>query len=180
MTEQQENNICGAETLKGGKCQNPAQSCPWHNENGERTQKSPGRKKKLPQIKNKLLEAAEKGTTKEGCARYAGIHESTLYDYLNENPEFEQEFKRARAKGEQKLMEKVTEKNPRFVLERSYDYTKSKADTEVNVNNQLAQKQESKQAAQFNFELDVVDNTGDFKEEFDEEEEKGEEETVES
>lgn len=123
MTEQEE--ICGAPTQEGNKCQNPGrESCPWHNEQGERTEKSPGRKSKFDDVKKDLLQAAKNGTTKEGCARAAGIDKSTLYTWLDERPEFSDEFRRARAKGEEKLVKKVLDRKPEFILERSYGYTK--------------------------------------------------------
>ena len=55
-----------------------------------------GRPSKLDDVRDDLLEAAERGTTKEGCARAAGIATSTLYDWLDQFPEFSEAFNRAR------------------------------------------------------------------------------------
>lgn len=75
--------------------------------------------------KQRLLEAAEAGMTIDGCARSAGIGVSTLYDWFDKYPDFSEAFNRARAKGEMELVEEVSQRNPQFILERSYDYVKT-------------------------------------------------------
>lgn len=113
---------CGAECVDGSTCQNPAGSCPVDSH----TDTNRGRPSKYSEERvNDILSAAQRGTTIEGCARAAGIHHSTLYDWLDAKPEFSEAFNRARAKGEQRLVDAVEEKDPKFLLERSYEYHKT-------------------------------------------------------
>ena len=84
-----------------------------------------GRPKKLADKKDDIHEAAERGLTYEGIARVAGVGSSTLREWRNDYPEFEAELQEARARGEQKLIERVAEDKPEFILERSYDYIKT-------------------------------------------------------
>lgn len=108
---------CGAETRDGHPCKLPADSCPHHDDESRWPQK-------LRDREEDILAAARRGTTQEGCARAAGIDESTLYDYINRFPEFSKSFKRARSVGETELLED-DDTTPEFVLERSYGYTKT-------------------------------------------------------
>lgn len=108
---------CGAETQAGEPCKLPAGSCPHH-------ETESGWPRKLREREEDILEAARRGTTKEGCARVAGVSEQTLYNWLNTYIEFFESFTRARAKGEQVLLEHE-DTSPEFLLERSYDYTKT-------------------------------------------------------
>lgn len=111
-------DVCGAETNAGDPCQNPAGSCP-HHEHG-------GRPSKFTEERvETLLDAARSGMTVEGCARAAGIGESTLHDWRNEHSEFSEAFNRARAEGERRLVDDVAADDPKFILERSYGYTKT-------------------------------------------------------
>lgn len=108
---------CGAETQSGEPCKLSSDSCPHHEtENGW--------PRKLREREEDILEAARRGTKKENCAHVAGVHESTLYEWLNAYPEFSEAFTRARAQGEQVLLEHE-DTSPEFILERSYDYTKT-------------------------------------------------------
>lgn len=126
-----DDNICGAETAStDGPCQHPAGSCPVSSHSSDATEGdgsgAGGRPSKFTEDrKDQLKKAARRGTTIEGCARAAGIHPSTLYDWLDKYPEFSEAFNRARAKGEQKLVEEVAIEDPKFILERSYDYVKT-------------------------------------------------------
>ena len=118
-----DDDICGAECVDGSECHHPAGSCPVdaHDDTG-----AGGRPSKFDEDRREaILEAARNGTTVEGCARAAGIHHSTLYDWLDQYPEFSEAFERARAAGEQRLIEAVAADDPKFVLERSYDYVKT-------------------------------------------------------
>ena len=83
-----------------------------------------GRPSKFKDARESILEAARRGTTKEGCARAGGVTYETLRTWLDEKSEFFAAFKRARAEGESALVEATAEQNPKFVLERSYDYVK--------------------------------------------------------
>lgn len=92
-------------------------------------------------VRDDLLRHAARPKTKAGVARDAGIARETLYKYLDERPEFAQEFRRQRGIAERRLIERGLEDDPdvdtnfvRFLLERSYDYTKEerhKIDAEV-------------------------------------------------
>jgi hypothetical protein len=62
--------------------------------------------------------------TLEGCARLAGVDESTLHNWMNDNEEFFKSLKRARAHGELSHLQSVNDRGSRFVLERSFGYVK--------------------------------------------------------
>ena len=125
---------CGAPTSKGGACQNPAESCPWHN-----TDDPPdtGRDFTIDESDHDdILEAARLGTSKAGCARAAGVDERNLRRYLDANDEFRREFAQARAKGEQRLLDgalfhdenadrHMNGQHARFILSTSFDYIKT-------------------------------------------------------
>jgi transposase-like protein len=120
-------DICGStNTATGEPCQ---RSSGWGTESEigpcKDHETKVGRKGKYTEErKERILSAARNGTTKRGCARAGGIDESTLYAWLNKKPKFSKAFKRARAEGEQSLIQDE-EVDPEFVLERSYGYTKS-------------------------------------------------------
>lgn len=121
--------LCGYEdTTSGEPCQLTASQddglCHHHTQTDARA--DGGRKSKFTEDRvSNILDAAEAGTTIEGCARAAGIHHSTLYQWLDEKEEFSEAFQRARSKGERELLDKVADKDPKFVLERSYEYIKT-------------------------------------------------------
>lgn len=123
--------VCGAECVDGSECQHPAGSCPVGSHSDARA--DGGGSKPGPKGPNKfdeehrgaILTAACRGTTVEGCARAAGIGTSTLYEWLDDFPEFSEAFRRARAEGEQELIEAAVADDPKWVLERSYDYVKT-------------------------------------------------------
>ena len=121
------NDTCGHPTEESEPCQLPASrsdgKCHLHTESGDRA--DAGRSSKFDDVHDDVLEAAGNGTTKEGCARAAGIHPSTLYDWLDQKPEFSEAFNRARARAEQQLVEAAAEEDPKWVLERSYGYVKT-------------------------------------------------------
>lgn len=95
---------------------------------GEREPES-GRPHMLEDYWEDCVEAAERGLTYEGIARVAGIGVATLRDWIEENEEFSQDLKRARAVAERKLVSKA---KPEFVLQTSYGYTKTeKREVEV-------------------------------------------------
>lgn len=112
-----DSEICGStDTTSGDPCQITG-DCPHHgNSNGW-----PGL---LERREEDLLEAARRGKSKVGCARSAGVGESTLYEWLDRFPKFSEGFMRARAEGEDRLVDAVADKDPKFILERSYGYTK--------------------------------------------------------
>lgn len=96
-----------------------------------------GRPSKLedPDRRQDILDAARQGTSKAGCARAGRITPRTLHRWLDTAQEcecddclhcrFYQDFKRARAKGEQELVERVKDRKPEYLLGRSYDYTET-------------------------------------------------------
>lgn len=92
---------------------------------GEDDGNARGRNKQLEEHREAILEAAEKGMTYEGIARVAGVGVSTLREWRNDHPEFNADLERRRAVGESKLIERVAENRPEFILERSYDYVKT-------------------------------------------------------
>ena len=123
MTE----DICGStDTNSGEPCQNAA----GHGTDSDigpcHLHPARGRPSKFNEERREaILEAARRGTTVEGCARAAGIHHSTLYDWLDSFDDFSEAFNRARAEGEQRLVEEVAVEDPKFILERSFDWVKT-------------------------------------------------------
>ena len=121
-------DICGStDTTTGKPCQNDAGSCPHHGNKGGAPSKF------NEERRERILEAARAGTTVEGCARAAGIHYRTLRRWLDRGEdetgtayaEFDEQFSTARSEAERDLVEAVSNEDPKFILERSYDYTKS-------------------------------------------------------
>ena len=93
-----------------------------------------GRPSLLDEYQDAILEAAKQGMTFEGIARIAGIGVTTLHQWRNKYPEFDESLKRARAKGEKKLIEECSAE---FVLESAFDYTKS-PETEINMDQTIS------------------------------------------
>lgn len=121
---------CGADT-PNGPCKNPAtegNSCWIESHGGDR-----GASKFTEDRREEILEAAEYGATKKGCARAAGVTYRTLQNWLDRGQDaadeesdyfqFFQDFERARAEGELRLL-RSDRTSPEFILERSYGYTK--------------------------------------------------------
>jgi hypothetical protein len=122
MTE----DICGAECADGSECQHPTtdgDSC-WLNEHGGTAAPS-GRPSKLDEYEDDILTGARQGMTLEGCARLAGVDESTLYKWINDHQEFSKSLKRARAQGELQHLQSVNDRGSQFILERSFGYVKT-------------------------------------------------------
>lgn len=97
---------CGAETTKGGTCQNDADSCPWHN-----TDNPPknGRDSKLTKEREeKIAQAIENGRSMTAAARMAGVSRNTVYSWLEKGEDqeeglyadFHDRIRRARGNGE--------------------------------------------------------------------------------
>ena len=124
MTEE----ICGWPTTSDGECQNPAGedgTC-WINTHGDPdAENTGGRPSLLDEYEDDILDAARNGMTLQGCARIAGIDESTLHRWKNKYDEFRKSLKRARAKGELKHLQSVDDNGSRFVLERSFGWVKT-------------------------------------------------------
>jgi transposase-like protein len=119
-------DICGHPTASGGPCQHPAtdgDSC-WLNEHGGDAAPS-GRPPTLEEYEDDILRGAQQGMTLQGCARLAGVDESTLHRWIQKYDEFCKSLKRARAHGELQHLRSVNESGSRFILERSFGYTKT-------------------------------------------------------
>lgn len=138
-------DICGYEgTHDGEACQQPAGEngrcyIPTHQpevtdggKDAEDVENYAGPPSKLPECRDAILEAARTGASKQGCARAAGIHKSTLYEWTDPDsdqyhPEFHREFMQARWQGEKRYIENpddVDSRHAQFMLERSFGYTK--------------------------------------------------------
>jgi transposase-like protein len=94
-----------------------------------------GRRSKLKKCEDDLLAAAREGLTYEGIARVAGVGVSTLHEWRDKYEDFSESLERARAKAERELIQDV---DPEFVLERSYNYTKTEkreVDLDADVDN---------------------------------------------
>jgi hypothetical protein len=123
-----EDEICGETKNNGEPCTYTAKyedgKCGIHSDENDRTPAG-GRPSKLEEHKDDILTGARQGMTKEGCARLAGVTEQTLHNWLNEDDEFFESFNRARAQGELQHLQSVNDSGSRFILERSYGYTKT-------------------------------------------------------
>ena len=123
---EQEPEKCGHPTADGGECQNPAtdgDSC-WLAEHGGSASPS-GRPSLLDEYEDDILTGARMGMTLAGCARLAGVDESTLHRWKNDHEEFRKSLKRARAHGELQHLQTVNERGSQFILERSFGYVKT-------------------------------------------------------
>lgn len=72
---------CGAETTSGEPCQNPADSCPWHN-----TEDTPdtGRPSKLSyERQEQIASELEQGKSLNSAARKAGVTPQTVFNWLD-------------------------------------------------------------------------------------------------
>lgn len=123
--------LCGAPTGGDEPCQNPAtdgDSC-WIESHGGSVS-GHGRPSKFDTHRDAVLEAAEEPIKTRDVARTAGVGKSTLYDWLDESPDFSDEFRRRRAHAARDLVRRGLEDPDvdtsmiRFLLERTFDYTK--------------------------------------------------------
>lgn len=136
--------VCGHPTADGTPCQHPttddgdADRC-WvsaHNE-AETESGDPGRDWSIDESDHEdILDAAELGASKAGCARAAGVQRTQLNRYLDAHDEFRADFARARARGERRLLEgplfneedaprEMDGQHARFILSTSFDYSKT-------------------------------------------------------
>jgi len=118
---------CGYETGDGEPCQLPASRddgrCHHHTDiDGERA--NGGRPSLLNEYEDDILAGARQGMTLEGCARLAGVDESTLHRWKNKYEGFRKSLKRARAHGELQHLQSVNDRGSQFILERSFGYIK--------------------------------------------------------
>lgn len=109
---------CGAPTTKGGTCQNPADSCPWHDNDTPDT----GRPSKLSYERQEAIATdLEAGKSINSAARKVGITPQTVYNWLdrgeteyqegnsNEYAEFFERITQARGHGEDHYFQTVWE-----------------------------------------------------------------------
>jgi len=132
-----DNDICGAECVDGSECQHPAGSCPVPSHHTDGADNPQGRDFVLGEDDHgEILDAARSGLSKAGCARAAGVEKPSLLRYLDQHPGFRTAFRRARAEGEQRLIEgalfrdqdareQMDGQHARFLLSTSFDYQKS-------------------------------------------------------
>ncbi len=130
-------DTCGAETVDGQPCQNPAGEdgfcwIPSHGTEDDDVENPQGRDFALGEEDHEdVLEAAETGMSLRGCARAAGVSHSQLRRYLDARPDFRSSFERARARGESELIEgglrdeEVDTSMAKFLLASSFDYKKT-------------------------------------------------------
>lgn len=118
-------DICGAECADGSPCEHPAGSCPVPSHSDPDADNPQGRPSLLDDYENDILTGARQGMTLEGCARLAGIDESTLHRWINKYDEFRKSLKRARAHGELQHLQSVNDSGSQFILERSFGYVKT-------------------------------------------------------
>jgi len=121
-------DTCGYEKADGTPCELPASRddgrCHHHTDiEGERA--NGGRPSLLDEYEDDIYVGARQGMTLEGCARLAGIDESTLHRWIKKYEDFRKSLRRARAQGELKRLQSVNDAGSRFVLERSFGYVKT-------------------------------------------------------
>jgi len=100
---------CGAETTDGTPCENPAESCPWHDTDDP---PATGRPRNPPDrsTQEQIAEVVERGGSLREACRRAGCHREQLKRWMDYGEEEEagpfQEFRdrlvRARGEGEAK------------------------------------------------------------------------------
>jgi hypothetical protein len=121
-------DTCDAVKNDGDPCEYAAKyddgKCGIHTDKNPR-QDPGGRPSLLEEYEDDIMVGARQGMTLEGCARLAGVAEKTLHSWINNNEEFRKSLKRARAQGELKRLQTVNESGSRFILERSFGYTKT-------------------------------------------------------
>jgi len=122
------NDTCDAIKNNGEPCTYDAKyedgKCGIHTDHNPR-QDPGGRPSLLEEYEDDILTGARQGMTLEGCARLAGVAEKTLHSWINKNEEFRKSLKRARAHGELQHLQSVNDSGSRFILERSFGYTKT-------------------------------------------------------
>ena len=129
-----DSNTCDHPTADGTPCELPATRsdgrCHHHTDAEER--RNGGREWAISEDDHEdILDAAEQGLSKSGCARSAGASLKSLRRYLDEHPDFRRSFARARARGEQRLARaglvdpETDTQMAKFLLSTSFDYIKT-------------------------------------------------------
>ena len=86
---------------------------------------SRGRDAKLDDVLDEILDLAELPMSDRGVIRLSPICWSTHRNWKNERPEYVDAWEHHRGKAERKLAEEVARNDPRFLLERAFDYVKT-------------------------------------------------------
>ena len=106
-------DICGVETTKGEPCQNPAESCPWHDSDND---VDTGRPTKLTKQREEgIASMIEEGHSQASAARAHGVDPTTLTRWINKGKEqgegifadFYKRIARARAYSEQQYVKEL-------------------------------------------------------------------------
>jgi len=125
-------DMCGHPTADGSPCRHHTTDdgdpdrCYIDSHNDSPTDHGdPGRPSELDEYEDDILAGAKQGMTLEGCARLAGIDESTLHRWINKYEDFRKSLKRARAHGELQHLQSVNDRGSQFILERSFGYVKT-------------------------------------------------------
>jgi transposase-like protein len=124
-----ETDTCGyVKDSDGQPCELPASRddgrC-HHHTGIESERANGGRPSLLDEYREDILDGARQGMTLEGCARLAGIDESTLHRWIDKYDDFRKSLRRARAQGELQHLQSVDDRGSQFVLERSFGYVKT-------------------------------------------------------
>jgi hypothetical protein len=135
-----EPDVCGATMGNGEECTYAAKHadgrCGIHTDEGEDVETDGGTNRGRPSKFNDerstaAIEAAKIGKSKAGCARSAGVDEHTLERWLDKHADFRSDFRRARALGEDKLLQdgmydpEADSQMARFLLSSSFGYKKA-------------------------------------------------------
>jgi len=112
-------DLCGHPTSKGGECQNPADSCPWH---GTDDPPENGRPTKLSHAKQEAIAAdIEQGRSMRSAARKQDLTPQTVMNWMqrgeadleegkdNEYTRFFERITRAKGYGEEWYMQTIIE-----------------------------------------------------------------------
>jgi len=125
--------ICGVECVDGSPCEHPAGSCPVPSHSDPDAENPHGRPSKFGDVREDLLEAADSFKNIKQVANAGGLKsKQTLYNYLDEHPDFLDAFKRARARAADRLIQRGLDPHDdidmsfvRFLLERSFHFVKT-------------------------------------------------------
>ena len=109
------------------------------------------------EVREDLLEAAELTLPSHQVANWAGVTQSTLYNYLNEHEDFAREYRKRRARAAHSQVQQTerTEDNAKsragtFMLERVFGFTKTEKhevemDADINSEKDITLDDESKE-----------------------------------
>lgn len=180
-----DNSGCKDETVSADRCGKPTQSSGLcSREPGWGTDKDSGPCKfhldeRNNDLKNKFLQILEEEVISiQNAARRIDRNPSTVRKWRYKDEDFDQKVEQAKQRQEELRGEKLkdsvfkraingeaTGAEVIFALKNTTDWG-DEPDTEINNVQQQMQNQKQEQKNAFNIELDVVDNTGDYRKEF--------------